>query len=183
MDPSNPQPQRPFVQYSRCADGDTEAQSQTYVLRVSVQIPSPGLSPTFPAAFRKPSRSAQPRSVGRFLGFFAPSVDISEGLVTRFTSTGAWRWRGSKRGGGLPRKCSWRPRMLWGPAPEGKALGTGLASSRGSRGHGLGLGCVRVKNRRYPGVAVRRYSRKQGWKQDQAQGLGVGRKTTSRCIS
>ena len=43
MDPSNPQPQRPFVQYSRCADGDTEAQSQTYVLRVSVQIPSPGL--------------------------------------------------------------------------------------------------------------------------------------------
>ena len=157
MDPSNPQPQRPFVQYSRCADGDTEAQSQTYVLRVSVQIPSPGPSPTFPAAFWKPSRPAQPRSTGHFLGFFAPSVDISEGLVTRFTSAGVQRWRGSKRGGGLLRKCSWRPWMLWGPAPEGKALGRGLLLAEGAAVTVLVLAVSERSEETQvcPGVAVR----------------------------
>lgn len=112
------------------------------MLRVSVQIPSPGLSPTFPAAFWKPSRPAQPRSMGHFLGFFASSVDISEGLVTGFTSTGVQRWRGGKRGGGLPRKCSLQPQMLWGPVPEGKALGRGLLLAEGAE-DSLGLGCVR----------------------------------------
>ena len=106
-DPSNPQPQRPAVQYSQCADGDTGPESDERDQGKCADSKPRALSPTFPVTFWKPSRPAQPSSVGHFLGLFLPSVDISEGLVTWFTGTGVRRWKGSKRGGGLPRKCSW----------------------------------------------------------------------------
>ena len=95
--------------------------------------------------------------MGHFLGFFAPSVDISEGLVTRFTSAGVQRWRGSKKGGGLLRKCSWRPWMLWGPAPEGKALGRGLLLAEGAAVTVLVLAVSERSEETQvcPGVAVR----------------------------
>ena len=95
--------------------------------------------------------------MGHFLGFFAPSVDISEGLVTRFTSTGVQRWRGGKGGGGLPRKCNWRPRMLWGPASEGKALGRGLLLAEGAAVTVLVLAVSERSEEPQicPGVAVR----------------------------
>ena len=121
--------------------------------------------------------------MGHFLGLFLPSVDISEGLVLGSLALGCGGGEAAREETACPENVA-RDHDALG-SPSGKLWGGGLLLAEGAEVVVLALAVSERSEEPQvcPGVALRRCGRKQDWKQDQARGLGIGRKPTLHCVS